>query len=201
MDSSAIALCSTAIGMVSCMTFATMNFVLDQIAIPAMLVQHQRMHHPWTSFQTGGSKKEDPKPTSLVLILRQWSVIQYLGHFVGPTSAVLSTVAFSTASFFVASSSTRALLRLAAGCAFAVMPFTVLFILKANDELNVRAGQTLPSQVREMKEGNDKAAEATGSTMEEDLVKLRRWVRLNDVRASLATVALVLGFSAFLRMV
>jgi hypothetical protein len=132
--------------------------------------------------------------SSSVVILRQWSLIQARGHYVGPTSTIISTAAYLGTSVSLTGYG-QLFIRLAALSAFSVMPFTVIGILGINDELNLRATRSIDGEEGESERTaliSDKAL-AT-----ENMELLRKWVGFNDVRASLALVSIGLVFLAIM---
>ncbi|KPI45378.1 uncharacterized protein AB675_2284 [Cyphellophora attinorum] len=170
-----------------------MNLIIDHICIPALLTKQAPV---WSATSRPAKPKSEEQITlpSSIVVLRQWSLIQARGHYVGPTSAIISTAAYLGASFSFSGFGQLAI-RLAALSAFSVMPFTVIGILGLNDELNLRAARSI--------DGDEGESETTALISDkalatENLTLLRKWVGLNDVRASFALVSIVLAFLAII---
>ena len=192
----------TAIGLVLSTTFATMNLILDNIAIPALLLSANRS---LTSSDSGANSKSPPSST---LILRQWSLIQARGHYIGPPTALLSSAAYLASSVMCTCSYGKTLLRVAATLAFSVVPFTFVVILKVNDELNERSKREGYPNTKAGSEGlntstNDPLLGGSGKktgvnadSEQDDMTLLAHWVRLNEIRAGLMAAATLLALLA-----
>jgi hypothetical protein len=192
----------TAAGLVCSSTFATMNLIFDHIAIPSLLLAAD------SKSPNSNSHRAQPKPaSSTTLILRQWSMIQARGHYVGPLTAVLSSSAYLAASLLQQNSTRNLLLRIAAVFAFSVVPFTVVVIFQVNDELRERSKRPLPSEnAASGAEPELVASDALLGGMDkgrsgryadqDDLTMLARWVRLNEIRAAMAVAAGVLALAS-----
>lgn len=131
-------LLAAAMGITSCTVFFAMNTTLNYIALPCYLLPPQSQSE---SKQGANDDNTDPE-ASKDLILRQWETTYAIGHFVGPGSCIFSTLAFLYAAqtLPVDSVDLKSVYYFAAACAAMAVPFTVVYLLPTNDELDRRAG-------------------------------------------------------------
>jgi hypothetical protein len=191
---SIVKIASTA-GIVSTTTFWSMNYTVNHLTFPALLL--------------GGVPKSSSKPSeissrfltpstndsqvSLAFLNRQWQEVFWRGHRWGPFSAILSGVAFLTAAWCSdAKSSQQHLYAVAAAAALSVIPWTLIVMLADNDELHRRGD----AQRFAADKGEQKEAKGDGRDL---MTLIQRWIFYNDVRASLALLATVAGVAASLQ--
>jgi hypothetical protein len=183
------------IGIISTTTFWSMNFTINHLTFPALLL--------------GGVCKASSTPSQLSsrflvpstddtqvtgpFLTRQWQEVYWRGHRWGPLSAVLSGVAFLTAALFSGpKSSQQYLYATATVTAVSVIPWTILVMVPVNDELHRRGdAQRFVTEKDEWKE-----VKGDGRDL---MALIRYWLFCSEVRASLALVATISGVAASFR--
>lgn len=112
-------------------------------------------------------------------------------HRWGQGSAILSSVAFASASYLQETvSRKKGLYAAAALAAVSVIPWTLLVIMPTNDELHRRADAQVTAAMEE------KESEVPKGDGRDILDLIKFWVSCNNTRASLALIATVAGVAA-----
>jgi hypothetical protein len=182
-------------GIISTTTFWSMNFTVNHLTFPALLLggvpkSSSKSSELSSRFITPSTNDSQ---VSLPFLNRQWQEVYWRGHRLGPFSAILSGVSFVTAAWFSdPKSSQQYLYAVAAVAALSVIPWTILVMVPDNDELHRRGdAQRLAADKGEQKEEKGDGRHT--------MKLIRYWLFYNDVRASLALVATVAGVAASLQ--
>lgn len=178
-------------GIISTTTFWSMNFTINYVTFPALLLGDvpKTTSSPSRFLIPSTSSPFSPSP----FLTRQWQEVYWRGHRWGPASAILSGVAFATASWFSGQKSNQQYLyATAAVAAVSVVPWTLAVMVPVNDELHRRGDAQVGGG------GTEAGKEAKGDGRDVlDLV--RDWLLYNNVRASIALVGTVAGVMAYLQ--
>ncbi|KAH8178994.1 hypothetical protein LIA77_00513 [Sarocladium implicatum] len=191
MDNSTIVRAATTVGIISTTTFWSMNFTINYLAFPCLLLGGV----PKSSVPANKLSSRfivpstDETQVSDALLNRQWQEMYWRGHRWGPASAVLSGIAFLNAAYFSTPESIpRYCYAAAAAAAVSVVPWTIAIMVPMNDELHRRG------DAQRLAEDKSETNEIKGDGR--DLMTLiRTWLFYNKIRASLALVGTVAGIA------
>lgn len=173
-------LCGTA-GFVSSSVFYCMNTTINYLTFPTILLSQPS--HPGSEASGGFFVPATDVPASSVSHLnRQWQEIYFRGHRVGPSLAIIGGTVFSTASYLVDQGFVKQVFAAATVSSFAIVPYTLLFMLSTNDELHRRSFAIVkdPLASKNMDEAETAAL-------------LSKWVALNKIRANIPLLSACLG--------
>lgn len=173
-------LCGTA-GFVSSSVFYCMNTTINYLTFPAILLGQPP--HPGSKASGDFFVPAMDVPASSVSHLnRQWQEIYFRGHRVGPALAIMGGTVFSTASYLADQGLVKQVFAAATVSSFAIVPYTILFMLSTNDELHRRSFAIVkdPLASKNMDESETAAL-------------LSKWVALNKIRANIALLSACLG--------
>ncbi|KAH7414541.1 hypothetical protein DE146DRAFT_627570 [Phaeosphaeria sp. MPI-PUGE-AT-0046c] len=194
MDPSKMAQIAGTAGIISTTTFWSMNFTIDYLTFPALLLggvpkaSSSSKHSPrFLTPSTDSSQASGP------FLNRQWQEVYWRGHRWGPLSAILSGASFMTAAWFSSSKSNQQYLyATAAVAAVSVVPWTILVMVPYNNELHRRGDAQLAAGEKDA----EQEAKGDGRDL---MVLIRKWLFYNDIRASLALGATLAGVMASLQ--
>ena len=183
MQPSQQALIASSLGLVAGSIAFAMNTTLNYIAMPCYWIAHERM------------QQSQNQSTTTALIVHQWRETFWRGHSVGPGLHIFIGFTYLYAAYQVHFSSSAGRLYLASSvCGGAVVPFTIVFMHKINDEL-LRIADTVfqPSKKRI---AESREPEMRGIEEEEEAKKLlHKWTGLSKIRALMPLVAV--GFALY----
>lgn len=168
-------LCGTA-GVFTCFGFFCMNTTINYITMPSIFLGapvQNKSQAPSKRFIVPAS---DNPASAVPQLSRQWQEVYYRGHKVGPAGALGGGFTFGTASYLAETIVATRVFAAAAVASFAIVPYTLVFMLSTNDELHRRATAS----------GKDVDEEKT-------LRLLSKWVGMSKTRANIALVAACLG--------
>jgi hypothetical protein len=168
-----------AIGITSSTTFLAMNSTINYIAFPSYYLR---------KVQASTTSAPESSPA---LLLRQWALTFRNGHAIGPTTTILSTIAFIYAAR-TAPADLQPLLYVATASAAAGFPFTVAFILPVYNELYRRV-----DALEKTREKEEQEKIAGGDT----LTIIANCLWLSKIRAVLPVPAISIGIYAIWAMV
>lgn len=195
MDSVIIPKIAGTLGIISTTTFWSMNFTVNHLTFPALLLGDV----PKSSVSPSGLSKRflipstDELQVPRAFLTRQWQEIYWRGHHWGLPSAILSGLSFLNAAYFSAAASKQRYLYIAAAItAVSVVPWTLMIILPINKELHRRGdAQRLGADKEHVQE-----VKGDGRDL---ITLLGDWVSYNNVRASLAMMSTFIGVAALLQ--
>lgn len=155
---------STTAGIAFCSIFTGANLTISNATMPTLLLAQPR---------SSTSLEQPASPSSH--LARQWQNLYNIGSKAGPVAAL-----GGAASFTYAARSTLSILPLqarllyiAAGLCLGILPFTLVFMKRTNDELHRRANIA--------KKGEEAKIDASGGVLESRTTPdlLQRWAGLN----------------------
>jgi hypothetical protein len=170
-----------AVGVFCSTVFSAGNLVLIYIGLPALLL---------CSSSDPTSKARSATPAAY--LARQWRLLFLRGHLIMPANAILSATAFFYAGRQLHDAETvqKQLYYLAACFDLAVVPFTLIFIGKTNDELLRRAA------LADMGSNEEKPRSGTGIETYETADLIRWWGSLGAIRTVFPLMAILAAVAA-----
>jgi hypothetical protein len=195
MDPSRIVSIASTIGIISTTTFWSMNFTINYLTFPALLLGGVPEASSTSSKISSRFlvPSTDNSQVSRDFLARQWQEVYWRGHRWGPPSAILSGIAFFTAALFSgAKSSQQYLYATATVSAVSVIPWTLLAMVPVNDELHRRGD----AQRYANQQDEDKKIKGDHRDL---MTLIHYWLFCSAIRASLALTATLAGVLASLQ--
>ncbi|KAJ5995803.1 hypothetical protein N7481_002780 [Penicillium waksmanii] len=151
-------LCGIA-GVVLSSIFYSMNTTINYLTFPTILLASSVPH-----------------------LNRQWQEIYFRGHHVGPALAIIGGTVFSTASYLADQGFAKQVFAAATVSSFAIIPYTLFFMVSTNDELHRRSFAIAKDPL-------------TSDNMDETetAILLSKWLSLNKTRAKISLLSACLG--------
>ncbi|CEJ62823.1 hypothetical protein PMG11_11309 [Penicillium brasilianum] len=173
-------MCGTA-GVVSSSVFYCMNTTINYLTFPTILLGQP----PRPGAKASGDffvPVMNVPASSVSHLNRQWQEIYFRGHRVGPALAIIGGTVFSTAAYLADQGFVKQVFAAATVSSFAIVPYTLLFMLSTNDELHRRSFAIVkdPLASKNMDESETAAL-------------LSKWLALNKIRANIALLSACLG--------
>lgn len=173
-------LCGT-VGIVSSSVFYCMNTTINYLTLPTILLGQPP--HPGSKASGDFFVPAMDVPASSVSHLnRQWQEIYFRGHRVGPALAIIGGTVFSTASYLADQGFVKQVFAAATVASFAIIPYTLLFMLSTNDELHRRSFAIVKDPLASKKMNESETA-----------ALISKWVALNKIRANISLLSACLG--------
>ena len=167
---------ATSIGLTLCAIFAGGNLTISSILVPSLLLASpSAKSQPESEVKTTTSNQSIQPVTDPSHIARQWQYIYNIGSAAGPVAALGGAASFLYAIRKLPASSIvePRLLVAAAVLCVAVIPFTLLFMIRTNNELHKRANAATAGEEPKI----DGTAAGTEGYQTPELV--RWWAKLN----------------------
>lgn len=167
--------CGT-VGVLTCFAFFCMNTTINYITMPSLLLGAPPQSRSQPTSKSFIVPASDSPVSAVPHLNRQWQEVYYRGHKVGPAGALGGGFTFGAASYVANTTTATRIFAAAAVASFAIVPYTLVFMLSTNDELHRRA----TSAGKEVDE-------------EKTLRLLSKWVGMSKTRANIALMAACLG--------
>lgn len=182
---------ASTLGMIFCAVFTGANLLMSTAVMPTLLLPGMVEHYEPKEGQPSGRVCLAAKSQHLA---RQWQNLYNIGSRAGPVVALggVSSFVFAARSTPQGLTLSYRLSLTAAGLCVAILPFTLVFMKRLNDELHRRADAGFKSSKQQTSTGEG----AFQNYETPDLI--RRWSTLNLMRASLHIAAIACGFTTLL---
>lgn len=184
---STVSVVAATIGISFAAAFAGGNLALSHIAIPSLLLP--------SAVTTSNAPSSRTPSTNSAHLARQWAKVYAIGHRAGPGLALSCSAAYFTAFRYLPQSSTiqGRLYITALIVALLIIPYTLIVMIRTNNELHRRANAAETDR-NDSSEEIDPPKSAIQKYGTPDLI--RYWGRLNTGRAMIHVVSVALAVTA-----